>query len=317
MLMNNKELIEAEIENYLESLNNHSLYNPIKYILNIGGKRIRPSVLIDAVKLFGGNPKDAMPLALAVEVFHNFTLMHDDIMDASSLRRGQETVHIKWDVNCAILSGDAMMILAYQLIEKIPEEFQPKIYKAFNKMALWLCEGQQDDMDFEEREEVTIPQYLEMIKNKTSVLIGFCFEAGAIFGKASQEIQDKIYDFGINLGLAFQLQDDYLDLYPKSSAMGKVVGGDLINKKKSIPYLLAIQESNAGIKQKIKELINSQDEARVDKLKTIFEQIQVKEKTEKMIEEYFQSSSESLNSIKGYDLSPILTFAEQLMQREH
>ncbi|MDB4089203.1 polyprenyl synthetase family protein [Flavobacteriales bacterium] len=315
--MNNKELIEAEIENYLESLNNHSLYNPIKYILNIGGKRIRPSVLIDAVKLFGGNPKDAMPLALAVEVFHNFTLMHDDIMDASSLRRGQETVHIKWDVNCAILSGDAMMILAYQLIEKIPEEFQPKIYKAFNKMALWLCEGQQDDMDFEEREEVTIPQYLEMIKNKTSVLIGFCFEAGAIFGKASQEIQDKIYDFGINLGLAFQLQDDYLDLYPKSSAMGKVVGGDLINKKKSIPYLLAIQESNAGIKQKIKELINSQDEARVDKLKTIFEQIQVKEKTEKMIEEYFQSSSESLNSIKGYDLSPILTFAEQLMQREH
>jgi len=276
--MNNKELIEAEIENYLESLNNHSLYNPIKYILNIGGKRIRPSVLIDAVKLFGGNPKDAMPLALAVEVFHNFTLMHDDIMDASSLRRGQETVHIKWDVNCAILSGDAMMILAYQLIEKIPEEFQPKIYKAFNKMALWLCEGQQDDMDFEEREEVTIPQYLEMIKNKTSVLIGFCFEAGAIFGKASQEIQDKIYDFGINLGLAFQLQDDYLDLYPKSSAMVKVVGGDLINKKKSIPYLLAIQESNAGIKQKIKELINSQDEARVDKLKTIFEQIQVKKK---------------------------------------
>ena len=159
--MNNKELIEVEIENYLKTLNSHSLYEPIKYILNIGGKRIRPSVLLDAVKLFGGNPKDAMPLALAVEVFHNFTLMHDDIMDASSLRRGNETVHIKWDVNCAILSGDAMMILAYQLIENIPEEFQPKIYKAFNKMALWLCEGQQDDMEFEEKETVSIPQYLE------------------------------------------------------------------------------------------------------------------------------------------------------------
>jgi geranylgeranyl diphosphate synthase type II len=315
--MNNKELIEVEIENYLKTLNSHSLYEPIKYILNIGGKRIRPSVLLDTVKLFGGNPKDAISLALAVEVFHNFTLMHDDIMDASSLRRGNATVHIKWDVNCAILSGDAMMILAYQLIENIPEEFQPKIYKAFNKMALWLCEGQQDDMEFEEKEAVSISQYLEMIKNKTSVLIGFCFEAGAIFGKASQEIQDKIYNFGINLGLAFQLQDDYLDLYPKSTAMGKVVGGDLINKKKSIPYLLAMQESTVGIKQKIKELINSQDQDRVEKLKTVFEQIKVKEKTEKMIEEYFQLSTQSLNSIDGFDLTPIQAFAEQLIQREH
>ena len=315
--MNNKELIEIEIKNYLETLNSHALYEPVKYILNIGGKRIRPSVLLDAVKLFGGDPKVAMPLALAVEVFHNFTLMHDDIMDASSLRRGNETVHIKWDVNCAILSGDAMLILAYQLIEQIPEEFQPKIYKAFNKMALWLCEGQQDDMDFEEREEVSISQYLEMIKNKTSVLIGFCFEAGAILGKASQEIQEKIYDFGINLGLAFQLQDDYLDLYPKSAAMGKVIGGDLINKKKCIPYLLAMQESTPGIKQKIKELINSQDLDRVEKLKTVFEQIEVKEKTEKMIEEYFQLSAQSLDSISGYDTTPIQFFAEQLMQREH
>ncbi|MEN8928504.1 MAG: polyprenyl synthetase family protein [Flavobacteriales bacterium] len=314
--MNNKDLIEVEIENYLQTINAHSLYDPIKYILHIGGKRIRPSVLLDAVKLFGGNPKEAMPLALAVEVFHNFTLMHDDIMDASSLRRGQETVHLKWDVNCAILSGDAMMIMAYQLIERIPEEFQPKIYKAFNKMALWLCEGQQDDMEFEEKEEVSIPQYLEMIKNKTSVLIGFCFEAGAIFGKATQEIQDKIYDFGINLGLAFQLQDDYLDLYPKSVAMGKVVGGDLINKKKSIPYLLALQEANSGISQKIKELINSQDQDRVEKLKTVFEQISVKEKTEEMIEEYFQSANQSLQSIPGYELSPIKAFAEQLMERE-
>lgn len=315
--MNNKELIEIEIKNYLETLNSHALYEPVKYILNIGGKRIRPSVLLDATKLFGGDPKHAMPLALAVEVFHNFTLMHDDIMDASSLRRGNETVHIKWDVNCAILSGDAMLILAYQLIERIPEEFQPKIYKAFNKMALWLCEGQQDDMDFEEKEEVSISQYLEMIKNKTSVLIGFCFEAGAILGKASKEIQEKIYDFGINLGLAFQLQDDYLDLYPKSAAMGKVVGGDLINKKKCIPYLLAMQESTPGIKQKIKELINSQDLDRVEKLKTVFEQIEVKEKTEKMIEEYFQLSAQSLSSIEGYDTSSIQFFAEQLMQREH
>ena len=278
--MKGKELIESELEQYLTQFEHHALYEPVKYLLNIGGKRIRPIVLLDAVSIFGGNKQDAMPLALAVEVFHNFTLMHDDIMDNSSLRRGNQTVHEKWNVNNAILSGDAMMIQAYQLIEKIPVEFQPAIYRAFNKMALWLCEGQQDDMDFEERDQVSIPEYMEMIKNKTSVLIGFCFEAGAIFGKASSEIQEKIYQFGINLGLAFQLQDDYLDLYPKSVKMGKTVGGDLLNRKKAIPYLIALNEANESQKSQIETLINSQDENRVEKLTVIFEDIEVKEKTE-------------------------------------
>ena len=314
--MKGKELIELELKQYLAQFEHHGLYKPIKYLLSIGGKRIRPIVLLDAVSIFGGSKKDAMPLALAVEVFHNFTLMHDDIMDNSSLRRGSQTVHEKWNVNNAILSGDAMMIQAYQLIEKIPVEFQPAIYKAFNKMALWLCEGQQDDMDFEERENVSIAEYMKMIKNKTSVLIGFCFEAGAIFGKASNDIQEKIYRFGINLGLAFQLQDDYLDLYPKSVKMGKTVGGDLLNKKKAIPYLIALNEANESQKLQIETLINSQDENRVAKLTTIFEEIRVKEKTEAMITEYFELSNQSLLSIEGVNLSPIKQFAKNLLERD-
>ncbi|MDC1352848.1 polyprenyl synthetase family protein [Flavobacteriales bacterium] len=314
--MKGKELIESELEQYLTQFEHHALYEPVKYLLNIGGKRIRPIVLLDAVSIFGGNKQEALPLALAVEVFHNFTLMHDDIMDNSSLRRGNQTVHEKWNVNNAILSGDAMMIQAYQLIEKIPVEFQPAIYRAFNKMALWLCEGQQDDMDFEERDQVSIPEYMEMIKNKTSVLIGFCFEAGAIFGKASSEIQEKIYRFGINLGLAFQLQDDYLDLYPKSVKMGKTVGGDLLNRKKAIPYLIALNEANESQKSQIETLINSQDENRVEKLTVIFEDIEVKEKTEAMISEYFELSDQSLSSIEGVDLSPIKLFAKNLLERE-
>ena len=314
--MEGKALIEKELTEYLKQFEHHVLYEPISYLLNLGGKRIRPIILLDAVELFGGDKKAAIPLALAVEVFHNFTLMHDDIMDNSSLRRGKPTVHEKWNVNNAILSGDAMMIQAYQLIEKIPVEYQPAIYKAFNKMALWLCEGQQDDMDFEEREEVTIPEYLEMIKNKTSVLIGFCFEAGAILGKADTHTQQKIYDFGINLGLAFQLQDDYLDLYPKSTKMGKTVGGDLLNKKKAIPYLIALNESNEVQKEKIHSLINSADTNRVEKLKELFEEIGVQEKTEAMIADYFQLSSDSLSGIEGVDLTGIKLFAKNLMARE-
>ena len=313
--MTNKELIEAEIETYLQSYNHHKLYAPIKYLLQLNGKRIRPSLLLDSTSIFGGNVKEAMPIALAVEVFHNFTLMHDDIMDNSSLRRGKPTVHEKWDVNSAILSGDAMMIMAHQLIEKIPDQYKGKVYSAFNKMALWLCEGQQDDMDFEEREKVEISEYLTMIKNKTSVLIGFCFEAGAILGKADEQTTQKIYDFGINLGLAFQLQDDFLDLYPKSEKMGKVVGGDLLNRKKSIPYLIALKESEENQIVEIKTLINSNDPDRVSHLLEVFEKLEVKNKTEEMIQDYFKKSIQSLDSIEGYDLSSLKVFAQNLLER--
>ena len=315
--MDYKKQIETEIRNYLTDFENHRLYEPIKYILEIGGKRIRPSVFLETVSIFGGNQKEAMPIALAIEIFHNFTLMHDDIMDNSSLRRGNQTVHEKWNVPSAILSGDAMLILSYQLIEKIPVEFQPEIYKEFNQMALWLCEGQQDDMDFEETETVSTQEYLEMIKNKTSVLIGFCLKSGAIFGKASETVKQKIYDFGINLGLAFQLQDDYLDLYPKSIKMGKTIGGDLLNKKKSIPYLIAINQGNEQDIYNIKKLINSEVKHRVNELISIFETINVKEKTEEIIANYFEKAKQNLADITEFDTKNLYNFAEMLMAREN
>lgn len=314
--MVNKELIDQELEVFLSNFDYHGLYKPARYLLSLGGKRIRPIILLQAVEVFGGKKEEAIPLALAVEIFHNFTLMHDDIMDNSKLRRGNLTVHEKWNVNNAVLTGDAMMIQSYQLIEKIPEKFQPAIYKAFNKMALWLCEGQQDDMDFETREEVSLEEYMEMIKNKTSVLIGFCFQAGAIFGKASKETQQTIYDFGINLGLAFQLQDDYLDLYPRSNKMGKTIGGDLLNQKKSLPYLIAIENADAEKREEINTLIQSQNEDRVEHLIEIFDSLDVKKECESNIEELFQKASNNLLSITDYDVSSIKEFAAQLMQRE-
>jgi geranylgeranyl diphosphate synthase type II len=210
-----------------------------------------------------------------------------------------------------------MLILSYQLIEKIPVEFQPEIYKEFNKMALWLCEGQQDDMDFEETETVSTEEYLEMIKNKTSVLIGFCLKSGAIFGKSSETVKQKIYDFGINLGLAFQLQDDYLDLYPKSIKMGKTIGGDLLNKKKSIPYLIAINQGNEQDIYNIKKLINSEVKHRVDELISIFETINVKEKTEEIIANYFEKAKQNLAGITEFDTKSLYNFAEMLMAREN
>jgi len=314
--MNYKSIIEDEIKVFLTNFEHHKLYEPIKYILGIGGKRIRPSVFLETVSIFGGNQKDAMPLALTIEIFHNFTLMHDDIMDNSSLRRGNQTVHEKWNISSAILSGDAMLIIAYQLMEKIPVQFQLEIYKEFNKMALLLCEGQQDDMDFEKTEEVLTKEYLEMIKNKTSVLIGFCLKAGAIFGNAKEIEKQKIYDFGINLGLAFQLQDDYLDLYPKSTKMGKTIGGDLLNKKKAIPYLIAINQGNEKDIYNINKLINSTVENRVEELITIFENLKVKEKTEEIITSYFDKAKQNLAEITEFNTNSLANFAEMLMKRE-
>lgn len=309
-------LIESELQKLTQEYNHHSLYEPIKYILEIGGKRIRPTLVLQATQVFGGKQEDALPLALAVEVFHNFTLMHDDIMDKSDLRRGNLAVHKKWNVNSAILSGDAMMILAYSLINKLDIKYQAQVLKEFNQMSLLLCEGQQDDMRFETEQSVTLSEYLEMIKNKTSVLIAFCLKAGAIIAGVDAKTQDLIYDFGINLGLAFQLQDDYLDLYPKSEKMGKIIGGDLLNKKKALPYLLALKESSAEQKTEIETLINGQNENRVNELISVFESIDVKAKCNTIIKEYFNKAITDLEEIKAYNTTPFLHFANELFERE-
>ena len=209
---------------------------PINYILQLGGKRLRPVLTLMTADIFDADYKKALDAALSVEIFHNFSLVHDDIMDDAPLRRGQQTVHEKWDLNTGILSGDAMLIMAYQLFENYePKTFQD-LAKLFSKTALEVCEGQQYDVDFETRDDVTIPEYLKMIEYKTAVLVGAAMKMGAIVANASKSDQEDIYSFGRLLGIAFQLQDDYLDAFGDPKTFGKQVGGDIIENKKT--YLL-------------------------------------------------------------------------------
>ena len=240
------------ISHYQELINNYflelsllkepkNLYEPINYILHLGGKRMRPVLTLMATEVFDVDCCTALPAATAVEVFHNFSLVHDDIMDDAPLRRGNETVHEKWNINTGILSGDAMLILAYQHFE----EYEPYVFRAlaklFSKTALQVCEGQQYDVDFETRDDVTISEYLKMIEYKTAVLVGAAMKMGAIVAKTTVENANSIYDFGLNLGIAFQLQDDYLDAFGNPETFGKQVGGDIIENKKTYLYLKAIE----------------------------------------------------------------------------
>lgn len=216
-----------------------NLYEPIDYILQLGGKRVRPLLVLMSINAFDKDYKQGLPAALAIEVFHNFTLLHDDIMDAAPLRRGKLTVHEKWDVNTAILSGDAMMILANQYLDVYPGAIYKKLMQLFQQTALEVCEGQQYDMDFEKRDDVTIPEYIEMIKLKTSVLVAAALKMGAIISEASEEDSNALYEYGLNLGLAFQLQDDYLDAFGNPETFGKQIGGDIIENKKTFLVLKA------------------------------------------------------------------------------
>jgi geranylgeranyl diphosphate synthase type II len=240
---------------YLDSkdwvLEPKNLYEPIDYILQLGGKRIRPVLTLMAADIFSDDYKKALPAALAVEVFHNFTLVHDDIMDAAPLRRGKATVHEKWDLNTGILSGDAMLILAYKYFENYDAVTFQKLAKLFSKTALEVCDGQQLDVDFETRNDVTIDEYINMIRLKTSVLVAAALKMGAIVANTDDENADLIYDFGLNLGLAFQLQDDYLDTFGDPETFGKQIGGDIIENKKTFLYLKALEVADKEIVKKL------------------------------------------------------------------
>ncbi len=228
-----------------------NLYEPIDYILQLGGKRIRPVLTLMAADIFANEYQKALPAALAVEVFHNFTLVHDDIMDDAPLRRGKATVHEKWDINTGILSGDAMLILAYQYFENYEPKIFQKLAKLFSKTALEVCDGQQLDVDFETRNDVTIAEYINMIRLKTSVLVAAALKMGAIVAETEEENTDLIYDFGLNLGLAFQLQDDYLDTFGDPETFGKQVGGDIMENKKTYLYLKALEVAKKEDKEKL------------------------------------------------------------------
>lgn len=281
-----------------------NLYEPVEYILSLGGKKLRPLLTLMACDAFNSSHKEALPAALAVEVFHNFTLLHDDIMDEAPLRRGKQTVHEKWNINTGILSGDAMLILAYQFLEAYPPEMFHKLTKLFSKTAIEVCEGQQLDIDFETRKDVTIDEYLKMIRLKTAVLTAAALKMGAIIGGASEIETKSIYTFGENLGIAFQLQDDYLDTFGDPKTFGKQIGGDIIENKKTYLYLKTMELANSVDKEKMTFFYNqklSENSIKINEVTRVFEKYDVPEIMRSLIEDYTQTAYKSLETLQISD----------------
>ena len=298
-----------------------NLYEPIDYIISLAGKRIRPVLTLMAAEVFDVDYKKALPAAMAVEVFHNFSLVHDDIMDAAPLRRGNETVHEKWDLNTGILSGDAMLILAYQYFEQYEPEIFRSLAKLFSKTAIEVCEGQQWDVDFESRDDVTIPEYLKMIEYKTAVLVAAAMKMGAIIAQTSEENCGAIYDFGLNLGIAFQLQDDYLDAFGSPITFGKQVGGDIIENKKTYLYLKAIEFANQATNSQLLHLYSIQpidNTEKIESIKEIFTTSGAAEATQQAIKNYTFKAFETLEKmqINEEKKAVLKAFGENLMGRK-
>lgn len=322
--MQNIEAYQKSFITYLEDFavtkEPKNLYDPINYILKLGGKRLRPVLTLMTTEVFGGEARVAMDAALSVEVFHNFSLVHDDIMDDAPLRRGKETVHEKWDLNTGILSGDAMLILAYQLFENYePKTFQ-SLAKLFSKTALEVCEGQQYDIDFETRNDVTISEYLKMIEYKTAVLVGAAMKMGAIVANASDEDQDAIYDFGRYLGIAFQLQDDYLDAFGNPETFGKQVGGDILENKKTYLVLKTLELGSPKEQSSLLEIISNDsiaNEEKVSSVKELFNNSGASEATQNAVKEYTNRAFTVLETLNiSEDKKQLLRlFGEQLMNR--
>ena len=318
-----RDAFESGLKNYLDKKSPENLYEPIQYILNLGGKRIRPLLVLMSADLFGHKYKEAVSAALAIEIFHNFTLVHDDIMDSAELRRGSVTVHNKWNINTGIISGDVMLIKAYQALEEYENPLFSKLTKLLNKTALEVCEGQQYDIDFEEKVDVNQNNYLEMIRLKTAVLIGCALKMGALIADASQDDIEAIYEFGELLGIAFQIQDDYLDVYGDSISFGKKIGGDIIENKKTILFHYAM--SNGSINEK-KELLkwydkgigNALDNEKIDAVKSIFDKTNAGEACMKLVNDYTIKAFKTLSNL---EISPeaktlFKNFGENLMKRE-
>jgi len=297
-----------------------NLYEPIDYILQLSGKRIRPILTLMSADILSGDFKKALPAALAVEVFHNFTLVHDDIMDDAPLRRGKQTVHEKWNLNTGVLSGDAMLILAYQYFENYEADTFQELAKLFSKTALEVCDGQQLDIDFETRNDVTIAEYINMIRLKTSVLVAAALKMGAIVAKAPDKDANLLYEYGLNLGLAFQLQDDYLDTFGDPETFGKQVGGDIIENKKTYLFLKAMELANNDDKQKLQFFYKQkleENSIKIDEVTRIFERCDIPGLIQKLIQDYTNLSFDSLNqmNISSENKEKLIQFGTFLMAR--
>lgn len=290
--------IEEELSKVSIPQTPEGLYDPLRYFFKLGGKRIRPTLTLLGAELFGAPKEDAISQALAVEIFHNFTLVHDDIMDDAPLRRNQTSVHEKWNVNTAILAGDIMLIKAYELLGNVNEDKLPHVMNLFNRTAIEVCEGQQHDMDFEARNDVSIHEYIEMIRLKTSVLLGCALKMGAIVAGASEKDQNSLYEFGQHVGIAFQIQDDILDLYADPEKFGKQVGGDVIANKKTILHLTAVSKASHEQLEVAKQLQGETDiELKVKRTQELFDHLGALEDSKARMQQHYTLAKEALARI--------------------
>ncbi|WP_293956837.1 MULTISPECIES: polyprenyl synthetase family protein [unclassified Sphingobacterium] len=299
-----------------------NLYDPIRYILTLGGKRVRPVLTLMAAELFGMHDMtDIIPAAKAVEFFHNFSLIHDDLMDKAPLRRGKTTVHEKWDANIAILSGDGLLVKAYEEISKCNPVYLPATLKILSKVAMEVCEGQQLDMDYESRSSLSMAEYLEMIRLKTSVLLGGALQLGAILSGADEQQQQLIYDFGENVGLAFQLQDDILDAYGDPETFGKIVGGDILINKKTfllVKLMAVISNEDKPILKNLLEAPAEDTPSKIDDMLALYGKYEIKAAADKLKDSYTQRAFEKMEALNvpNHRKEPLLVLANNLLVRQ-
>ncbi len=295
-----QDIVNKELEEIILEDSPVNLYEPIRYFLSIGGKRLRPSLTLMACNIFSDKIENAVYPALAIEIFHNFTLMHDDLMDKSEIRRSYPTVHKKWEDNIAILSGDAMLVKSYEYISKCQENILDKALSIFNQAALKVCEGQQYDMDYEKAMDVSIAEYLNMVELKTASLIAGALKLGALAGQSIENDTDLMYEFGRNIGIAFQLQDDLLDVYADPAVFGKSGGGDIVSNKKTFLLVSALNSKDKKIIPVLKKWIEKTDFNKDEKIKgitEIFNELKLKELTEAKIDDFFNLGLKSLDKV--------------------
>ena len=310
-------IIEGELGKIAYPNTPQKLYQPIDYVMGLGGKRMRPILLLMAHQLFDENIEKAISPALGIEIFHNFTLLHDDIMDNAPIRRGKQTVHEKWNKNVAILSGDTMLVQAYQLLSDVDKSIVKEMIAVFSKAATQVCEGQQWDMDFEIQKEVTLQEYLKMIEYKTAVLLAASLQIGGITANASKENQNNLYHFGLNMGIAFQLKDDLLDAFGNPDEFGKQIGGDIIANKKTFLYLKALQLANDKQKESLVNYFKTQKQTKqkVMGVKTIFTDLDIPKHTVDMMKAYYTKAMRHLDAIDSDKKEPLLIFSKKLVDR--
>lgn len=317
-----QEGLEQFIQQYTFGKEPKELYEPIDYLMGLGGKRIRPLLTLLAYRLYKSDYQQIFSQASSVEVFHNFTLMHDDIMDEAPLRRGMPTVHEKWNANTAILSGDVMLVKAYEMLLDTPQELLRDALRIFSRTAAEVCEGQQLDMNFEQLGTVSEEAYLNMIRLKTAVLLGFALQLGGLLAEAPAEELEKLYAFGVNVGIGFQLKDDLLDVYADKAKFGKQVGGDIIANKKTYLLIKALELADGAVKDELAEWIRQETvdkEAKVKGVTRIYDLIGIRQLTENKIKACFDSGFEQLNGLRVADptaLSLLRQVVEDLINRE-